>query len=467
MLVACSTVSDAPRESGPPARRSRHIRALTSRSPWRSRQFARVLLDDLRRTGARDDINPRSSRRSVTAPGFIPSSRKQARRESSRREATSVYHDKAGARPGYGRSIRRVRSGPRTRILIVRPADPMSQWRARYLRERAPPGSVVLSISQKLQQAAVAALGNRRGAIVAIDPRNGTILASASWPQYDASLISDPATEESAWKQVNEDPDKPLINRVTQGLYPPGSTFKIITGAAAMESGVDPNASSASRSVAADRRGVLCSLFVARARDYTSLAFRLSGTSTSRDRAADRRWQLAETRTASASAARRAATFTRQRPLLAPDSSPAPWSPIPVRPGPISRPLHNALVAAAVGIGGLMPTRLRDGFRYRRSPSECSACESARCQLETARPSRRCCRALSGPARSHSRRRPRRRRGWQDRSARTPPADCMAVRGLRPPSVAHLVSVAIGSDSPRGGEDPARPRGVSFGRKGN
>ena len=122
------------------------------------------------------------------------------------------------------------------------PGDPLSQWRVRYLRERAPPGSIVLGIDPKVQKAAVDALGGRRGAIVAIDPRNGAILASASWPQYDASLISDPATEESAWKQVNEDPDKPLINRVTQGLYPPGSTFKIITGAAAIESGVDPNA---------------------------------------------------------------------------------------------------------------------------------------------------------------------------------------------------------------------------------
>jgi len=122
------------------------------------------------------------------------------------------------------------------------PGDPLSQWRARYLREHAPPGSVVLGLDAKIQQAAVAALGNRRGAIVALDPRNGTILASVSFPQYDASLISDPATEDAAWKQVNENADKPLINRVTQGLYPPGSTFKLITGAAALESGVDPNA---------------------------------------------------------------------------------------------------------------------------------------------------------------------------------------------------------------------------------
>jgi peptidoglycan glycosyltransferase len=122
------------------------------------------------------------------------------------------------------------------------PADPLSQWRARYLHERAPPGSVVLGIDPKIQQAAVAALGNRRGAIVAIDPRNGAILASVSWPQYDPNLISDPTTEELAWKEVNANPDHPLINRATQGLYPPGSTFKIVTGAAALESGVDPNA---------------------------------------------------------------------------------------------------------------------------------------------------------------------------------------------------------------------------------
>lgn len=122
------------------------------------------------------------------------------------------------------------------------PGDPLSQWRARYLRERVPPGSVVIGIDPKVQKAAVDALGGRRGAIVAIDPRNGAILASVSWPQYDASLISDPATEDAAWKQVNEDPDHPLINRAAQGLYPPGSTFKIITGAAALETGVDPNA---------------------------------------------------------------------------------------------------------------------------------------------------------------------------------------------------------------------------------
>src|SRR5207245_219535 len=139
----------------------------------------------------------------------------------------SFQYGAAGAEAAYAESLTGQDRG-----------DPVAQWRARYLRLREPPGSIVLGIDPKVQKAAVDALGGRRGAIVAIDPRNGAILASVSWPQYDPSLISDPVTEDAAWKQVTADPDKPLINRVTQGLYPPGSTFKIITGAAALESGV-------------------------------------------------------------------------------------------------------------------------------------------------------------------------------------------------------------------------------------
>src|SRR5712664_4367836 len=78
-----------------------------------------------------------------------------------------------------------------------------------FLMIRRPPRSTLFPYTT-LFRSAVAALGNRRGAIVAIDPRNGAILASVSWPQYDPNLISDPATEDAAWKQVIADPDKPL-----------------------------------------------------------------------------------------------------------------------------------------------------------------------------------------------------------------------------------------------------------------
>jgi len=120
------------------------------------------------------------------------------------------------------------------------PADPASIWRARYLGDRGPAGQVILGIDLKIQKAAADALGGRKGAIVAIDPRTGAILASVSVPSYDANQIVDRSKQESAWAQVTADPGRPLLNRVTQGLYPPGSIFKVVTAAAALETGFDP-----------------------------------------------------------------------------------------------------------------------------------------------------------------------------------------------------------------------------------
>lgn len=122
------------------------------------------------------------------------------------------------------------------------PADPLAVWRARYLGEREVPGAVVLGIDPKVQKAAVDALAGRRGAVIALDPRTGTILASVSNPTFDANQIVDPATQDAAWQQVNAAADHPLLDRARSGLYPPGSTFKLVTGVAALESGVDPNA---------------------------------------------------------------------------------------------------------------------------------------------------------------------------------------------------------------------------------
>jgi peptidoglycan glycosyltransferase len=121
------------------------------------------------------------------------------------------------------------------------PSDVLGQWKARYLGERTPPGSVVLGLDPKVQQAAAAALAGRRGAIVALDPKTGRILASVSLPNYDANLLVDPSQQDTAWAQLNDAKDRPLINRAAQGLYPPGSTMKIVTAAAALESGFDPN----------------------------------------------------------------------------------------------------------------------------------------------------------------------------------------------------------------------------------
>ncbi len=127
--------------------------------------------------------------------------------------------------------------------LIGRDAsNPVALWRARYLGQREAAGAIVLGIDANVQKAATDSLAGRRGGIVALDPRTGAILASVSLPNFDANQIADPSRQDVAWRQVNGDPERPLLNRVTQGLYPPGSIFKIVTAAAALESGVDPNA---------------------------------------------------------------------------------------------------------------------------------------------------------------------------------------------------------------------------------
>ncbi|WP_225755742.1 penicillin-binding protein 2 [Actinotalea sp. Marseille-Q4924] len=109
---------------------------------------------------------------------------------------------------------------------------------------RQPQGAVVeTTVVPALQQAASDALGDQRGAVVALDPRTGAILALVSKPTYDPAVLAphDQAAVTAAWEALSSDPGKPLMNRALRGdLYPPGSVFKIVTAAAALESGLDP-----------------------------------------------------------------------------------------------------------------------------------------------------------------------------------------------------------------------------------
>ncbi len=93
---------------------------------------------------------------------------------------------------------------------------------------------IQLTIDIDLQRAAEAALGDRQGAIVAIDPRNGAVLAMASWPTYDPNIFTTRITE-AQWAQL-QGANHPFLNRSLQA-FPPASTFKIVTTAAAIESG--------------------------------------------------------------------------------------------------------------------------------------------------------------------------------------------------------------------------------------
>jgi penicillin-binding protein 2 len=104
---------------------------------------------------------------------------------------------------------------------------------------RTPPvagNNLRLSIDIKLQQAAEAAFGDRRGALVALDPRNGEVLAFVSKPGFDPNLFVD-GIDPASWKELNESPDKPLLNRPLRGAYPPGSTIKPFLALGALTSG--------------------------------------------------------------------------------------------------------------------------------------------------------------------------------------------------------------------------------------
>ena len=109
-----------------------------------------------------------------------------------------------------GRPVRRLKSNPAT-----------------------PGNMVILSIDIRLQALVEQMFGDRRGALVALDPRSGEVLAFVSKPTFDPNLFVDGIDVES-WKELNESIDKPLLNRALRGTYPPGSTFKPFMAMAAL-----------------------------------------------------------------------------------------------------------------------------------------------------------------------------------------------------------------------------------------
>jgi penicillin-binding protein 2 len=112
-----------------------------------------------------------------------------------------------------GRAVRRLRSHPPT-----------------------PGNKLVLSIDIRLQALVEDMFGDRRGALVAIDPRTGEVLAFVSKPTFDPNLFVD-GIDADSWRELNESIDRPLLNRALRGTYPPGSTFKPFMAMAALNSG--------------------------------------------------------------------------------------------------------------------------------------------------------------------------------------------------------------------------------------
>ena len=112
-----------------------------------------------------------------------------------------------------GRAVRKLASSPAT------PGD-----------------TIMLSIDMKLQKMIEDMFGDRRGAVVALDPKSGEVLAFVSKPTFDPNLFVE-GIDSDSWKELSESIDKPLLNRALRGTYPPGSTYKPFMAMAALQSG--------------------------------------------------------------------------------------------------------------------------------------------------------------------------------------------------------------------------------------
>ena len=109
--------------------------------------------------------------------------------------------------------------------LLTSHANPLKQLGNTLRGQKSPGDTVVTTLDYNLQKAAYNALGGQKGAVVALEPKTGKILAMVSKPAYDPNHVTE--NWEALTKDSNE--DSALLNRATQGLYPPGSTFKVLT----------------------------------------------------------------------------------------------------------------------------------------------------------------------------------------------------------------------------------------------
>jgi peptidoglycan glycosyltransferase len=117
--------------------------------------------------------------------------------------------------------------------------SPADRLLRKFRRDPYDPHDLVLSIDLRLQTRAMQLLGNSRGAVVAIEPSTGRILALASTPTFNPNRLVDPAAGTGYFESLRNQPGEasPLLNRATQGRFVPGSTFKIVTAIAALGSG--------------------------------------------------------------------------------------------------------------------------------------------------------------------------------------------------------------------------------------
>jgi len=121
-----------------------------------------------------------------------------------------------------------------TGLLTLRAGD---EFFRKFRSEPYDPSDVVVSLDLALQRAAARELGDRAGAVVAIEPSTGRVLALVSSPTFDPNRIADPSGSRAYLDELRGREDSPLLNRATQGQYVPGSVFKIVTATAGIGSG--------------------------------------------------------------------------------------------------------------------------------------------------------------------------------------------------------------------------------------
>jgi peptidoglycan glycosyltransferase len=123
-------------------------------------------------------------------------------------------------------------------LIGLRDPNPIHDVVNDVLQRPPEPHDLVLTIDHRLQAFAAAQLAGSLGAVVALDPATGEVLALTSSPTFDATAISgDPAAAEAPWLALQADPNLPLVNRATTGVYVPGSVMKVVTAAIALDDG--------------------------------------------------------------------------------------------------------------------------------------------------------------------------------------------------------------------------------------
>ena len=142
------------------------------------------------------------------------------------------YYSHVYGRSGVERAEDSILSGNDDRLFVRRIVDLLT-------RESTQGGTVKLTLNAAAQEAAFEGLAGRRGAVVALEPATGRILAMVSTPSYDPNDLAnhDGAKVTNAWQRYTGNDQQPLLNRAFNQTYPPGSTFKLVTAAAALSSG--------------------------------------------------------------------------------------------------------------------------------------------------------------------------------------------------------------------------------------